>query len=427
MKYIYTTLLLSAAMTIASNADAQSKQNAPVAPRLLAAGTHAHVVATDLRGGGGPVNDNCGDVTFEALANGASLTFTGDNTGSTEDGDFEAGSGLEGFGPVVWHGFTTTECANLTLTYCGQNPAWQNLAAFLARTCPATDADYVTYTAGNFDDCGDGNATITFENVEAGSYYLPVLRDDSASAVGAYSIGLAAASCVNAPANDDCAGAIALSVTSDCTFTEFSSQSATESQAADSCNGYLGDANDDIWFSFVATATDMTIAAQGAGDETTGYDAVIQVFDGSCGSLTALGCEDSTLNAGIESVDLTGLTVGNTYLARVFHYYTAGPGDYNVGMCVTESGPIGFEELNGEEFGLFPNPGTGVFNLQYAGKSGLSNIEVFDVAGRVVYNAQVQLARGTTHSMDLTGLSTGSYNVRLTVGGVRTEQRLMVK
>lgn len=29
--------------------------------------------------------------------------------------------------------------------------------------------------------------------------------------------------------------------------------------------------------------------------------------------------------------------------------------------------------------------------------------------------------------MDLTGLSSGNYNVRLTVGGVRTEQRLMVK
>lgn len=34
---------------------------------------------------------------------------------------------------------------------------------------------------------------------------------------------------------------------------------------------------------------------------------------------------------------------------------------------------------------------------------------------------------GTNHTLDLTGLSAGNYNVRLTVNGVRTEQRLMVK
>ena len=68
-----------------------------------------------------------------------------------------------------------------------------------------------------------------------------------------------------------------------------------------------------------------------------------------------------------------------------------------------------------------------MFNLQYSGKNGLANIEVFDVTGRIVYNTQAQVATGSTSSMDLTGLVAGNYNVRLTVGDVRTEQRLMVK
>ena len=113
---------------------------------------------------------------------------------------------------------------------------------------------------------------------------------------------------------------------------------------------------------------------------------------------------------------------------RVYDWGHNSP-EHNFEICVVEGegSGIGMDENAASEFSIFPNPGTGVFNLQYAGNNGLANIEVLDVTGRIVYNKQAQVANGSTQSIDLTGMSAGNYNVRLTVGGVRTEQRLMVK
>ncbi|MBP7515177.1 MAG: T9SS type A sorting domain-containing protein, partial [Flavobacteriales bacterium] len=63
----------------------------------------------------------------------------------------------------------------------------------------------------------------------------------------------------------------------------------------------------------------------------------------------------------------------------------------------------------------------------YIGASGRGTIEVFDVSGRSVYTQQAQLNNGTVRTLDLTGVAPGNYNVRLTMNGVRTEQRLMVR
>ncbi|MEZ4757888.1 MAG: hypothetical protein R2817_13750, partial [Flavobacteriales bacterium] len=65
--------------------------------------------------GGGPANDLCTNVTAEDLAIGASLTFTGNNTGATFDGDAGPGSFMDLGLPSVWHAFTTTDCADVTI------------------------------------------------------------------------------------------------------------------------------------------------------------------------------------------------------------------------------------------------------------------------------------------------------------------------
>ncbi|MEO8587965.1 MAG: T9SS type A sorting domain-containing protein [Flavobacteriales bacterium] len=440
MKNIYATLLTGTALLLAGVADAQSinspKTNHQASPaKLTAPGVVAHDVVPTAARGVLPPNDGCGTVTFEALSIDGSLTFTGDNTGATEDGDFEAGSGLEGFGPCVWHGFTTTECANITVAYCGTTPVFGNLGAFFARTCPATDADYITYTSGNFTDCADLNGTITWLDVPAGSYYLPVLMDLAAPAVGPYTILVSAVACIappDPPANDDCANAIPIDVDTWCNFQYFTGAGGTESLPAITCNTFTGDAGDDVWFSFVATATDIAIGAQGAddgdGNPNTGYDAVIELFSGACGAGTSLGCADATLGNEPEEIAATGLTVGATYYVRVYDWYANPWPNHTFGFCVVEGGGIniGMEEhSNVADWSIFPNPGTGVFNLQYSGANELATIDVIDVTGRVVYTERTSL--GTNHTMDLSGLSTGNYGVRLTMNGVSTEQRLMVQ
>mgnify|MGYP003376387651 CR=1 FL=1 len=198
-------------------------------------------------------NDRAPRGTADALAVGDTLTFTGDNTNATEGGDFEPGSGLDGFGPVVWHKFSTSECTNVTVSYCATSPGFGNVAAFLARTCPATDADYVLYSTGDFTTCTAGaNATLHFNNLAAGEYYFPVLMD-TAVAVGPYSIDVSATACAGFPANDECIDAEALTVAAagECassmvTGNNSSSANSTGDPTCDaSTAGYQ-----DVWYSF---------------------------------------------------------------------------------------------------------------------------------------------------------------------------------
>jgi hypothetical protein len=234
-----------------------------------------------------------------------------------------------------------------------------------------------------------------------------------------------------APSNDNCDGAAALTVGTFCGPVNFSGEGATESLPGAVCTGFTGNANDDIWFSFVATQTTMTIGATGApgaGAASTVYDAVVEAFD-ACGG-TSLGCIDGTLSAETETLELTGLTVGNTYFFRVYHFFTAAADPYVVGVCVVEGGGINIsvpELVAGQDWVVYPNPAQGQVNLSYGGATGNGTIEVIDVAGRKALELRSQLVKNSTQVLDVQALSAGVYTVRVTMNGQRTEQRLVIE
>ncbi len=129
-----------------------------------------------------------------------------------------------------------------------------------------------------------------------------------------------------APSNDDCAGAIALTPPSGtCTNTAGTTVGATLSMAAAPC---AGNPDDDVWFSFVATATDVKIDLSGITAVTGGStDMYFQLLSGTCGSLTSMLCSDP--NSAIRG----GLTVGQTYYIRAYTYPNGATATFNI--CVT--------------------------------------------------------------------------------------------
>ncbi|MCB0408782.1 MAG: gliding motility-associated C-terminal domain-containing protein, partial [Flavobacteriales bacterium] len=130
----------------------------------------------------------------------------------------------------------------------------------------------------------------------------------------------------------DCSNAVIITPTfTSCNFQAGSSANATESLPT--CSGG-GNADDDVWYQFVANSTNMTITV----DPTTGYDAVIQLFSGTCGSLTSIQCEDLNGPNGDEVLNNQSLTIGNTYYVRVYHYGT-GWGTATFNICVTGLAP----------------------------------------------------------------------------------------
>lgn len=117
------------------------------------------------------------------------------------------------------------------------------------------------------------------------------------------------------PANDNCASAVTLTPGASCVTTAGTTVAATQSIAAISCAGFTATTALDVWYQFTATAANLNVTVVGDVN----FDAVIDVRSGACDG-TNIACADATLSGGTEVAALTGLTVGNIYLVRVYDF-----------------------------------------------------------------------------------------------------------
>jgi Secretion system C-terminal sorting domain len=131
------------------------------------------------------------------------------------------------------------------------------------------------------------------------------------------------------PANDECSGAISLTVNADdlCGITTAGTTlgATASSETAPSCNAT--GTNDDVWYTFMATSTSHIIKITGV---TAGAVMSTQVYTGSCGSLALVagGCSSSY------PYTITGLTSGTMYTVRVNTVSTLTNNKSNFVICV---------------------------------------------------------------------------------------------
>jgi gliding motility-associated-like protein len=146
-------------------------------------------------------------------------------------------------------------------------------------------------------------------------------------------------------ANDECTGAIPVPVNqnTNCLQTVRGSLAfATASPVANSCPAPASTAdNDDVWFSFTATAISHYISLLGVNYADTPTGLNYAIYSGSCGTLVQIGgCRLNSSNP--PNPTLNGLTIGTTYYIRVYSTGTAAVTTTfevcigtNVGSCPT--------------------------------------------------------------------------------------------
>ena len=135
---------------------------------------------------------------------------------------------------------------------------------------------------------------------------------------------------INYAQADNCSAATPIGVTINCA----SPTSGTTIGASQNIAGCVGNADDDVWYQFVATSTSHQIIVVPSAS----MDPVVQLFSGVCSSLTTISCMDATFTGQNEVINATGLSIGSTYRIRVYHY-GVGSGSGTFTICVTNPPP----------------------------------------------------------------------------------------
>ena len=268
-----------------------------------------------------PANDACANAV--PLTVNPSFICTSTATGTTISATASTGvpvpsCGATGVADDVWYRFVATN-ANHQVSLTGVTGTTTDMVmAVYSGTCAA-----LTQVA-----CSDPNILNVTGLIVGQTYYVRVWTFPSTNVGANFTI------CIGTPppppANDNCAGAIPLTVNSNllCAVTTVgSTASALPSTGVPAPTCGATGVNDDVWYSFVAVQPFHTISLTGISGIVT--DMVMTVYSGAnCGALTQLQCSDPN------TMSLNGLVPGQTYYVRVWTF-TATVGSFaNFTICV---------------------------------------------------------------------------------------------
>ncbi|MBK8976046.1 MAG: hypothetical protein IPM29_08975 [Planctomycetes bacterium] len=245
---------------------------------------------------GSTSNDDC---------EGAVAVFDGVNGPIANNGatlsapSWPCGSGVSS---DLWYSYVATCTGPVTFDTCSATRTFDTVLQVFSGACGA-----LTSLGCNDDACGFGSS-VTVNVVANNRYYIRV--GGYLGAVGQFDLTITG--CNSA---DECAGAIPLRLGSNGLF---SNRLATSSAPAFQCGFQAGK---DLWFSYdVRCPSIVTFSTCVPG---IGFDTVLEVFDGSCGALNRLGCNDDDLGCS-QSIRASTLTVGvvspRTLFVRVGGY-----------------------------------------------------------------------------------------------------------
>ena len=224
-------------------------------------------------------------------------------------------------GSDLWWRYTAPCTGTATFDTCSPTLDFDSVLEVFGGTCGG-----LVSLGCNDDACGRGSR-VTINTIAGESYYVRV--GGHAGATGRFDLGACCSGPVTLP-NDDCANAIVLV---DGVNGPFTSSGATSSMPAWSC----APGGNDVWFRYIATCGASLRFDTCSATRT--FDTTIQVFDGSCGSLIPVACNDDTCGYG-SAVTIPNTVAGTTYLVRVGGYSSA-TGEFDVTVAPTGSGSFG--------------------------------------------------------------------------------------
>ena len=210
-----------------------------------------------------------------------------------------------------------------------------------------------------------------------------------------------------APANDDCSGAISLTVNPDynCGTVRAGTILAATASATDA-TACGGTEDDDVWYSFVATATSQRISLLNVAGSTT--DLYHSLWTGAdCNSLTLVPgtCSDPNTS------NPTGLVIGQTYYVRVYSWTATTGQTTTFNICIgTPPSPPDYVNLQSPSSAAIPSGGSvTVYGQIY--EAGLTDTTVGSAAAGILAWVGISPVGSNTNPNTWTNWVPATFNV----------------
>ena len=279
-----------------------------------------------------PANDECAGAI--SLTSGTSCSNIKYNLQSaTPSAGLPAGCESGGTHYDVWFSFTAVSTTHTVTISSLQNNFTNPEIQLYSGAC------------GSLTSLLCGTTTISSSTLTIGNTYFIRVSDIGASTPGTQTrFDICVTHPPAVPSNDLCSGATTLTPSSTCVNTTGSLYYATSSTPAGTCGGATATTTYDVWYQFVATSTTHAVTLSNLGNRLTATTTYMELFSGTCGSLTLNGACQNVSSRLVR----TGLTIGATYYVRVYvvTYPTATPSaGWNFNICV--QGPPSNNECSG--------------------------------------------------------------------------------
>jgi hypothetical protein len=263
-----------------------------------------------------PANDNCANAVALAINEDLACTVktSGTLVGATDSGVADTGAGVPD--DDVWYSFVATSTSHRIVISGVAGSPNDVVHEVMSGACGTLTSMFIS----------DSNTSTATGLTIGNTYYIRVFSFAVAALTNTTTFDICIGTLPPSPANDNCSGAIVLTVNSDYACGVKTTGTLLAATASPVLDNGTGTPDDDVWYSFVATATTHKVVISNVLG--TPINLVHEIMSGTCDGLTSVLVSDPNTS------NPTGLVIGNTYYVRVFSYGANTSADTTFDVCV---------------------------------------------------------------------------------------------